>query len=72
MNRFSMPAAELATPPRPNAAELLRRKPKRITTVVSWRTFQLLQTRADLEGRSLSNLSAFLLERGLVEDLPEV
>jgi hypothetical protein len=41
------------------------RKPARLCTTVSWLTMQRLQERADLEGRSVSNLAAFLLEKGL-------
>ena len=44
-------------------AELLRRSPQRLTVTINWQLRQLLQERADLEGRSLSNLAAFLLER---------
>jgi hypothetical protein len=43
-------------------ADLLRRRPTRLTTTVSWQLQQRLQQRADLEGRSLSNLMAHLLE----------
>ena len=49
----SSPAARL---------ELLRRKPQRICSTVNWHVHQRLQERADLEGRSLSNLVAHLLE----------
>lgn len=44
---------------------LLRRKPRRVTITVSWQTYQQLQKRADYEGRSFSNLAAYLLEQGL-------
>lgn len=37
--------------------------PQRISATVSWHVLQALQTRADHEGRSLSNLIAFELER---------
>jgi hypothetical protein len=50
----SSPAARL---------ELLRRKPQRICSTISWQVHQRLQERADLEGRSLSGLVAYLLER---------
>lgn len=43
-------------------AELLRRKPQRVTATMSWHLHQRLQERADYEGRSLSNLVAHLLE----------
>lgn len=48
-----------------NAAEPERQKlpsPKRITITVPYETYQRLVLRSDNEGRSLSNLSAFLLE----------
>jgi len=38
------------------------RNPQRLCTTVLWQTAQLLQERADYEGRSLSNLIAHLLE----------
>lgn len=41
------------------------RKPKRISITVSDKAFRQLQERSDLEGRSSSNLAAFLLELGL-------
>jgi hypothetical protein len=41
---------------------MLRRKPQRVTATLSWGLHQLLQNRADEEGRSLSNLIAHLLE----------
>jgi hypothetical protein len=46
-------------------AQLLRRKPQRITITIGWQTFQRLRERADQEGRSLSNLAAFLLEKAI-------
>ena len=52
------PAAQLPL----SAADLLRRRPTRVTTTLSWDLHQRLQARADLEGRSLSNLTAHLLE----------
>jgi hypothetical protein len=65
MSGFSPLAARPATPSRATAAELLRRKPRRVTVTISWQTYQRLQERADLEGRSFSNLASYLLERGL-------
>jgi len=50
---LSSPAAPLA---------LLQRKPQRVTATINWQLHQRLQARADLEGRSLSNLIAHLLE----------
>jgi hypothetical protein len=42
--------------------DLLRRKPQRLTATVPWHVVQNLQRRADIEGRSPSNLVSFLLE----------
>jgi type II secretory pathway component PulK len=39
------------------------RRPQRISITVSWRLHQSLLQRSDLEGRSLSNLAAWLLEQ---------
>jgi hypothetical protein len=50
----SSPAASL---------DLLRRRPQRITFTAHWRLHQQLQRQADEEGRSLSGLIAYLLER---------
>ena len=47
------------------ASELMRRKPQRLCTTVSWQTAQRLQERADIDGRSLSNLISYLLEAAL-------
>lgn len=45
--------------------------PQRISATVSWHVLQALQTRADREGRSLSNLIAFELERATArQELP--
>ena len=44
------------------ASELLRRHPVRISATIPWGLHQRLQDQADLDGRSLSNLIAFLLE----------
>lgn len=43
----------------------LHRKPQRLTITVPAATFELLADRAALEGRSLSNLAAYLLETAL-------
>jgi hypothetical protein len=40
-------------------------KPKRLTITVSGSVFASLERRSTAEGRSLSNLAAFVLERGL-------
>lgn len=39
-----------------------KRSPQRITITVSWRLHQKLLARSGMEGRSLSNLAAHLLE----------
>jgi predicted DNA binding CopG/RHH family protein len=44
------------------AMELLRRKPQRVTATLPWHLVHRLEERAAYEGRSLSNLIAFLLE----------
>jgi hypothetical protein len=41
------------------------RSPRRVTITLPFATFEELQGRADGEGRSLSNLAAFLLESAL-------
>jgi len=41
------------------------RAPKRITITVPYSTFRHLEERSAAEGRSLSNLAAYVLERGL-------
>lgn len=46
-------------------AAAARRHPQRITITISWATHEQLLARSDDQGRSLSNLAAFLLERGL-------
>ena len=48
----------------PHGADLLQRKPQRVTATLSWRLHQRLQERADYEGRSLSNLVCYLLGVG--------
>ena len=47
------------------------RSPKRVTITLPNATFEALQSRADGEGRSLSNLAAFLLESSLQPPVPE-
>ena len=51
----------------PHASELQPafRSPRRVTITLPWAPFVDLQVRADGEGRSLSNLAAFLLESAL-------
>lgn len=41
---------------------LISRKPIRITATITWSTYQTLIQKSDLEGRSLSNLTSFILE----------
>lgn len=47
------------------AYELARRSPQWITATLSWRLHRALQERVDLEGRSVSNLVAHILESGI-------
>ena len=54
----------LSTAPR----TLIFRRPRRITITVPHHAFSALQQRSDLEGRSLSNLAAYLLETSLDQD----
>lgn len=44
-----------------------QRKPQRLTITVPWSTFERIERHATEQGRSLSNLSAYLLERALEE-----
>ena len=41
------------------------RHPQRVTATIAWHVLQALQRRADDEGRSLSNLIAYELERSV-------
>ena len=50
------------TPPERPRLEILRRKPQRISVTVSQATYERLLTMSDEQGRSLSNLCAYLLE----------
>lgn len=45
-----------------SASQQLQRYPQRITITLNWALYQRLLYRSDYEGRSLSNLSAHLLE----------
>lgn len=60
MASFSLP--QQATRASAPALEHMLRKPQRVTATLPWHLVQRLQARADEEGRSLSNLLAFLLE----------
>ena len=44
------------------SAQRLQRAPQRLSVTLSWSLYQRLQQRSDQEGRSMSNLAAFLLE----------
>ena len=54
-------------PPQPGVssrhADLLRRRPERVTCTLPWVLRQRLEQRALEEGRSLSGLIAYILER---------
>lgn len=41
------------------------RSPKRITITIPYSTFDAIVRRSNDEGRSLSNLAAFILEQGI-------
>ena len=51
----------------PNPEELAMRRSQRMTITVSYGVMSRLERRALEEGRSLSNLSAYLLERAVEE-----
>jgi hypothetical protein len=46
------------------------RQPRRLSITVSASVYQSLLDRSDQQGRSLSNLAAYLLEQALAEHLP--
>jgi hypothetical protein len=48
--------------------EMLKRAPRRLSVTVSDALFLRLQQMADLQGRSTSNLCAYLLERVVQSD----
>lgn len=54
-----------ASRPAADRMAVLRRKPQRISITISQSTYERLVGRSDLEGRSVSNLAAYLLENGL-------
>jgi hypothetical protein len=63
MQSFSQPkgGTTFAAPtPKP-----MMRAPKRICATVSWALAQRLEERADYEGRSVSNLVSYLLEKSM-------
>ena len=43
--------------------QMLQRKPQRVTATLNWALHQRLQDLADEQGRSLSGLIAFVLEK---------
>lgn len=49
----------------PQAFSHMTRKPKRMTITLPDKTFRGLVERSNREGRSMSNLSAFLLEQAM-------
>ena len=54
-----------ANDPSPGSQRMAFRSPRRITITLPYGTYQKLIERSDQEGRSLSNLSAFLLESSI-------
>lgn len=46
--------------------QIIGRKPQRISITLPYHVWKELQDLADEEGRSLSNLSVFIVEQGLV------
>ncbi len=65
MSGFLRQAPGPAERPAVAAVELLQRRPQRVTLTINWQVRQRLQERADVEGRSLSNLMAYLLEQAI-------
>jgi len=45
--------------------QLVQRAPQRISITIPYAMYHALIERSDYEGRSISNLAAFLLEKGL-------
>jgi hypothetical protein len=60
ISQFSQP--QRGSAPAVSAQQRMMRKPLRISATLNWQLHQRLQDRADLEGRSLSNLISYLLE----------
>ncbi len=58
--------------PTPSKTAALFRSPRRITITLALHTYEQLQQRCDREGRSLSNLAAFLLELALSQAHAEI
>jgi hypothetical protein len=63
MNHLA-PTSMLSANPPPNL-QVSFRKPVRITLTVPHSTHSALEGRSDQEGRSLSNLAAYILENAL-------
>ena len=70
MTRLNRPDVSDATTVSPVAP--MQRRPQRISVTISWALHQRLLKRSDLEGRSLSNLAAHLLEAGCPEQLDPI
>ncbi len=49
---------------------IMQRQPRRISITLSYQVFQTLLNRSEEEGRSMSNLCAFLLEEVLHQQAP--
>jgi len=60
---YSLKPAPTGAPSPAARMDLLRRRPQRIFSTVNWHLHQRLQQRADEEGRSLSGLIVYILER---------
>lgn len=60
-----MPVFQAVIQPSSAQANPAFRSPRRITITVPYGTYQRLLERSELEGRSLSNLSAYLLETAM-------
>jgi macrodomain Ter protein organizer (MatP/YcbG family) len=45
--------------------EVMQRKPKRISITLAFNAWHQLVNKSDYEGRSVSNLAAYLIETGL-------
>ncbi|MFZ9621142.1 MAG: ribbon-helix-helix domain-containing protein [Prochlorococcaceae cyanobacterium] len=54
----------------PGSGIVRSRAPKRLTITLPFTVFSALEQRSGQEGRSLSNLAAYLIERGLNQPLP--
>lgn len=65
-NATTRSAAEPAATLRDRIARA-KRRPVRISATISGAVYERLQERATVEGRSLSNLAAYLLEAGIAD-----